>query len=99
MKTAYDFTTEIDLGVMGVRTVDVSYSYDPRIHCLNLMTVHLWENEKIVAEISDHLNADGENRLYEEMSRDCAQKRRYEKAEAAAYEADRARDEAREEAQ
>lgn len=96
MKKAYDFITELDLGVMGTRSVDVSYSYDPSIHCLNLMSVHLLMGGKIDAEITDYLNGLGEDQLYEEMSRDCAQKRREEAEEAAEDEADRQRDAMRE---
>lgn len=96
MKTSYTFQTEIDLGVLGSRFVEVDYSYDPAIHSLNLMTVYLIERGGLGAEITDYLNDDGENQLYEEMSRDCAKKRREEAEEAAEESAERARDEERE---
>lgn len=60
MKTAYDFTTEIYLGLMGWQKVDVSYSYDPTIHCLNLMAVYLRDGDRLGPEITDYLNGHGE---------------------------------------
>lgn|SRR5574340_523216 len=86
MKKAYDFVTEIDLGLMGWQRVDVSYSYDPKIHVLNLMAVYLLDGDRLGPEITDYLNVHGEDFLYEEMSRDCA-KQRQEEAEYAAEEA------------
>ena len=96
MKKSYSFQTEIDLGGMGVRTVEVDYSYDKSIHCLNLMTVYLLEGGRLGAEITDYLNADGENALYEAASRDCAQKVREEAEESAEDEAERQRERMRE---
>lgn len=92
MKTAYDFQTELDLGTMGVRTVEVSFSYDSASHTLNLMSVHLLERGNIGAEITDYLNDAGEDQIYEEMSKHAAKAKREEQE----YQLDMARDRARE---
>lgn len=96
MKLAYDFITEIDLGMLGFRDVDVSYSYDKASHVSDLMSVYLMDGHDLGPEITDYLSADGENLLHEEMHRDLRVKLSEEAAEAEAHSEEMRREHLRE---
>ena len=64
MKVSYSFPTTLDCGAMGVRAVEVDYSYDKAIHSTDLMTVYLIENGHIGAEITDYLTDSAEDDIY-----------------------------------